>query len=60
LQYCVYWILHQDGTIQLEVKLTGILNTYAMNPGEDLQGWGTEVYPGVSIIKTHIPPCPEK
>ncbi|KAF2824067.1 hypothetical protein CC86DRAFT_396020 [Ophiobolus disseminans] len=47
-EYCVYWIFHLDGTIQLEVKLTGILNTYAMNPGEDLHGWGTEVYPGVN------------
>ncbi|EEQ84631.1 primary-amine oxidase [Blastomyces dermatitidis ER-3] len=32
-EYCVYWIFHQDGTIQLDIKLTGILNTYAMNPG---------------------------
>lgn len=47
-EYCVYWIFHQDGTVQLEVKLTGILNTYAMNPGEDTHGWGTEVYPGVN------------
>ncbi|KAI9824743.1 MAG: hypothetical protein M1832_001569 [Thelocarpon impressellum] len=47
-EYCVYWVFHQDGTIQLEVKLTGILNTYAMNPGEDTRGWGTEVYPGVN------------
>ena len=47
-EYCVYWIFHQDGTVQLEIKLTGILNTYAMNPGEDLKGWGTEVYPGVN------------
>lgn len=47
-EYCVYWIFHQDGTIQLDIKLTGILNTYAMNPGEDLGGWGTEVYPGVN------------
>ncbi|KAL1641659.1 peroxisomal copper amine oxidase [Diplodia intermedia] len=47
-EYCVYWIFHQDGTIQLEIKLTGILNTYACNPGEDLHGWGTEVYPGVN------------
>ncbi|MCJ1400142.1 hypothetical protein MMC11_003346 [Xylographa trunciseda] len=46
--YCVYWIFHQDGTVQLEIKLTGILNTYAMNPGEDTLGWGTEVYPGVN------------
>ncbi|KAF2176287.1 hypothetical protein K469DRAFT_607741 [Zopfia rhizophila CBS 207.26] len=47
-EYCVYWIFHQDGTVQLEIKLTGILNTYAMNPEEDTHGWGTEVYPGVN------------
>ena len=47
-EYCVYWIFHQDGTVQLEIKLTGILNTYAMNAGEDTHGWGTEVYPGVN------------
>jgi len=44
----VYWIFHQDGTVQLEIKLTGILNTYAMNPEEDTKGWGTQVYPGVN------------
>jgi primary-amine oxidase len=47
-EYCVYWIFHQDGTVQLDIKLTGILNTYAMNTGEDTKGWGTEVYPGVN------------
>ena len=47
-EYCVYWMLHLDGTIQLEVKLTGILSTCAMNPGENTLGWGTEVYPGVN------------
>jgi primary-amine oxidase len=47
-EYCVYWYFHQDGTVQLEIKLTGILQTYAMNPGEDTHGWGTEVYPGVN------------
>ncbi|CRG87161.1 primary-amine oxidase [Talaromyces islandicus] len=47
-EYCVYWIFHQDGTIQLDIKLTGILNTYSLNPGEDTHGWGTEVYPGVN------------
>lgn len=47
-EYCVYWIFHQDGTVQLEIKLTGILNTYSLNPGEDTKGWGTEVYPGVN------------
>ncbi|THY34949.1 hypothetical protein D6D01_01730 [Aureobasidium pullulans] len=47
-EYCVYWIFMQDGTIQLEIKLTGILNTYALNPGESAAPWGTEVYPGVN------------
>lgn len=47
-EYGVYWILHMDGTLQLEIKLTGILNTYAMRPGEDLKGYGTQVYPGIN------------
>ncbi|KAM0719386.1 hypothetical protein Q7P37_005291 [Cladosporium fusiforme] len=47
-EYCVYWIFHQDGTIQLEIKLTGILNTYSLAPGEQAAPWGTEVYPGVN------------
>ncbi|KAF3930138.1 hypothetical protein ABW19_dt0208273 [Dactylella cylindrospora] len=47
-EYCVYWIFHMDGTIQLEIKLTGILNTYAMAPDEDTKGWGTQVHPGVN------------
>lgn len=34
--------------IQLEVKLTGILSTYAMAPGESAAPYGTEVYPGVN------------
>jgi hypothetical protein len=40
--------MHQDGVIQLEVKLTGILSTYAMAPGESAAPYGTEVYPGVN------------
>jgi hypothetical protein len=44
----IYWIMHQDGVIQLEVKLTGILSTYAMAPGESAAPYGTEVYPGVN------------
>lgn len=47
-EYMIYWIFHQDGTIQLEVKLTGILNTYIMAPDEDIKLWGTQVYPGVN------------
>ena len=47
-EYCVYWILHQDGVVQLDIKLTGILNTYALGPNEEAAPWGTEVYPGVN------------
>jgi primary-amine oxidase len=33
--YGFYWYLYQDGTIQLEVKLTGIIQTAAITPGAD-------------------------
>lgn len=47
-EYAVQWIFHQDGTIQPEIKLTGILNTYSLNEGEDPGPWGTQVYPRVN------------
>ena len=47
-EYCVYWILRQDGTIKLEIRLTGILNTYICADGEDIGPWGTVVYPNVN------------
>ena len=31
--YGFYWYLYQDGTIQLEVKLTGIIQTAGVTPG---------------------------
>jgi len=33
-EYGFFWYLYQDGNIQLEVKLTGILSLGAMHPGE--------------------------
>jgi primary-amine oxidase len=33
-EYGFYWYFYQDGTIQLEVKLTGIVSTGAVRPGE--------------------------
>jgi primary-amine oxidase len=42
--YGFYWYLYQDGTIQVEVKLTGIVNTTALKPGEPARH-GTEVAP---------------
>lgn len=46
--YCFYYSFHQDGTIQLEVKLTGILNTYVCAEDESTEPYGTKVYPGVN------------
>jgi primary-amine oxidase len=34
-EYGFYWYFYLDGTIQLEVKLTGILSTMAHEPGTD-------------------------
>jgi primary-amine oxidase len=42
--YAFYWHFLQDGTIQMEVKLTGIVNTEALKPGETNRH-GTEVAP---------------
>ncbi|MGJ3250532.1 MAG: primary-amine oxidase [Elainellaceae cyanobacterium] len=36
-EYGFYWYFYQDGTIQFEVKLTGIVNTSAIAPGETPQ-----------------------
>ena len=33
-EYAFYWYLYQDGTIETEVKLTGIVLTSAVHPGE--------------------------
>ena len=42
--YGFFWYFHQDGSIQVEVKLTGIVNTQALKPGEAAR-YGTEVSP---------------
>ena len=44
-EYCSYWYLFQDGTIEFEMKATGIINTVAVVPGSE-QKYGTEVAPG--------------
>jgi primary-amine oxidase len=33
-EYGFYWYFYLDGTIQLEVKLTGVMSTQALPPGE--------------------------
>jgi primary-amine oxidase len=41
-EYAFYWCFYQDGTIELEVKLTGIVLTAALDPGE-ASDYGTVV-----------------
>jgi primary-amine oxidase len=43
-EYGFYWYLYQDGSIQCEIKLTGIMNTTALAPGE-VSPYGMEVAP---------------
>lgn len=42
--YGFYWHFYQDGSLQCEVKLTGIMNTTALKPKEKSQ-YGIEVAP---------------
>jgi primary-amine oxidase len=44
--YGFFWYLHVDGTIAFEVKLTGVISTGAIAPG-DVPVHGTLVAPGV-------------
>ncbi|HKW95342.1 MAG TPA: primary-amine oxidase [Methylomirabilota bacterium] len=45
-EYGFYWYFYQDGTIQLEVKMTGVISNGAVAPGERPR-WGAIVAPGV-------------
>jgi primary-amine oxidase len=45
-EYGFYWYFYQDGSIQYEIKLTGIMHTGALPPGESRK-YGTVVAPGV-------------
>ena len=46
-EYGFFWYFYQDGTIQYEVKLTGIVNTAATLPDETLK-YGTLIAPGLN------------
>ena len=48
-EYAFYWHLYQDGTIEFEVKLTGIVLTSALLPDETPRS-GTVVSPGVNAM----------
>lgn len=41
-EYAMYWYLYQDGRIEFEVKLTGILSTAGLDHGEDTR-YGTRL-----------------
>jgi primary-amine oxidase len=43
-EYGFFWYFYQDGNIQFEIKLTGILSLGAATEGEDLK-WGTMIAP---------------
>jgi primary-amine oxidase len=53
-EYGFYWYFYQDGTIQYEVKLTGIVSTAAVMPGE-MPKYGTLIAPQLCApIHQHI------
>ncbi|KAJ8559843.1 hypothetical protein K7X08_003901 [Anisodus acutangulus] len=45
-EYGFYWHFYQDGKIEAEVKLTGILSLGALQPGESRK-YGTTITPGL-------------
>ncbi|CAH9120247.1 unnamed protein product [Cuscuta epithymum] len=45
-EYGFFWHFYQDGKIQAEVKLTGILSLGALQPGEQRK-YGTTIAPGL-------------
>lgn len=47
-EYGFYHTFTLDGTYKLEMKLTGMLNTYCMHPTEEAAPYGTEVAPRIN------------
>jgi len=53
-EYAMYWYFHLDGTMEFEIKATGILNTVGGEPGWS-DKYATEVAPGVfGQIHQHV------
>jgi primary-amine oxidase len=53
-EYGFFWYFYQDGTIQFEIKLTGIVNTAAVAPGEQPK-YGTLIAPQLyAPIHQHV------
>ncbi|KAF5818745.1 putative primary-amine oxidase [Helianthus annuus] len=51
-EYGFYWHFYQDGKIEVEVKLTGILILGALQPGE-VRKYGTTIAPGLYVLVHH-------
>jgi primary-amine oxidase len=47
-EYAFYWYLYQDGTIECEVKLTGIVITSGVEDDDERPRYGRLVAPGVN------------
>jgi primary-amine oxidase len=53
-EYGFYWYFYQDGSIQCEIKLTGIMNTTSLAAGE-VPKYGVEIAPQLSApLHQHI------
>jgi primary-amine oxidase len=53
-EYGFYWNMYQEGTIECDVKLTGIMNTTALAPGEAAE-YGVEIAPRLKApLHQHI------
>ncbi|MFO1349641.1 MAG: primary-amine oxidase [Gammaproteobacteria bacterium] len=53
-EYGFFWYFYLDGTIQFEIKMTGILNTGARPSGEAFK-YGTQIAPGLyAALHQHI------
>ncbi|KAF4952638.1 hypothetical protein FSARC_12600 [Fusarium sarcochroum] len=46
-EYAFYHTFTLDGTYKLEVKLTGLLNTYCLHPTESAEPYGTKIASGI-------------
>ncbi|WP_153506557.1 primary-amine oxidase [Cumulibacter manganitolerans] len=46
-EYCFYWNFYLDGSIEFEIKLTGILSLGAFEEGTEPPPFGTVVAPGL-------------
>lgn len=54
-EYLFYWYLHMDGSVGLEIKLSGELSTNTLSEGETIPEHGTLVAPGVNAqIHQHM------